>query len=152
MTAPDGSGRFFQDLFVPFLFLSFNVGDFIGRSLPAVYIILPDLFTQPERAYTYTYTAFARLVFVPLFLLCSMKATGTTEILPMVFTHGVVPIIFMLLMAVSNGYVSSLCMMYGPTMVKDKAFTESAATMMVFFLTVGLFAGSFTSFVWVGFH
>jgi hypothetical protein len=50
------------------------------------------------------------------------------------FTSDAWPIIFMLLMALSNGYLSSICMMYGPTLVQPESMA-TAGTMMVCYLS-----------------
>lgn len=55
--------------------------------------------------------AIVRVVFVPLFLLCNVQPRSH---LPVVFTNDIAPIIFMWLFAMSNGYLGTLCMMYGP--------------------------------------
>ena len=52
-----------------------------------------------------------RIVFLPLFAFCNALPRSST-----VFFHGdYYPIVFMALFAISNGYLGSLCMMYGPS-------------------------------------
>ena len=53
--------------------------------------------------------------------------------------------IFMCLLSVSNGYVASLEMMNGPTLVPDGQQSR-AGTIMAFFLVLGLVMGSMLSF------
>ncbi|KAG8512093.1 Equilibrative nucleoside transporter 1 [Galemys pyrenaicus] len=118
-------------------FLIFNVFDWLGRSLTAVFMWpgkdscwLPGL-------------VLARLVFVPLLLLCNVKPR---HYLPVVFEHDAWYIIFMAAFAFSNGYLASLCMCFGPKKV-EPAEAETAGTIMAFFLSLGLALGAVFSFL-----
>ncbi|KAL0178597.1 hypothetical protein M9458_027491, partial [Cirrhinus mrigala] len=53
----------------------------------------------------------ARLVFVPLFMLCNVQPRTN---LPVLFAHDAWYIVFMILFSFSNGYLASLCMCFGP--------------------------------------
>lgn len=53
----------------------------------------------------------ARLVFVPLLLLCNVSER---RLLPVLFKHDAWFIVFMAAFAFSNGYLASLCMCFGP--------------------------------------
>lgn len=53
----------------------------------------------------------ARLVFVPLLLLCNVYPR---HYLAVVFKHDAWFIFFMAAFAFSNGYLASLCMCFGP--------------------------------------
>jgi equilibrative nucleoside transporter 1/2/3 len=86
-----------------------------------------------------------RLAFLPLFLLCNVERTA----FPVVFASDAFPIGFMLLFALSNGYISSLSMMWGPRNAPP-ALAEQAGTVMIFLLTAGLSAGSGFSFLVTG--
>ncbi|XP_036104024.1 equilibrative nucleoside transporter 1 isoform X3 [Molossus molossus] len=86
-------------------FLTFNVFDWLGRSLTAISMWpgkdsrwLPSL-------------VLARLVFVPLLLLCNVHPR---RYLTVVFEHDAWFIFFMAAFAFSNGYLASLCMCFGP--------------------------------------
>jgi len=126
---------FFGDLFQPFMFLLFNFCDLIGRSWP--YSCFP-----PHRLWI---LSVARFGFIPLFLLCNTDSTGALTYV--LFESDAWPIIFMALFAFSNGYLCSQFMMYGPLRVGDRVENQmQAGTMMVLFLTLGLFAGSCSSF------
>ncbi|XP_037375705.1 equilibrative nucleoside transporter 1 isoform X1 [Talpa occidentalis] len=118
-------------------FLTFNIFDWIGRSLTAVFMWpgkdsrwLPSL-------------VLARVVFVPLLLLCNVKPR---TYLPVVFKHDAWFIFFMAAFAFSNGYLASLCMCFGPKKV-DPAEAETAGTIMAFFLSLGLALGAVLSFL-----
>ena len=84
----------------------------------------------------------SRLIFFPLFLLCHVEGT----VLPIIFASDWWPTLFMILFALSNGYISSLSMMWGPTQAPP-AYAEIAGSAMVLVMTVGLSAGSGFSFV-----
>ena len=127
--------RFYNDLFVPFLFLLYNLFDFSGRVLASY---LPCPFT----AATSWVPSVARVVFIPLFLLCKV---GSSQ-LPVVFNSDACSILFMILFALSNGYVASCCMMLGAAEVTGKD-SPLAGTIMVFCLTLGLCLGACSSFI-----
>lgn len=53
-----------------------------------------------------------RLAFLPLFARCNVQPRSVDS--TVVFNSDVYPIVFMVLMALSNGYLSTLAMMAGP--------------------------------------
>jgi hypothetical protein len=131
----DSSSRFFNDLYVPFFFLLFNLFDLIGRVTAGA---IKPLFT-PQNIWM---AAAVRTVFFFLFLFCNVSDSK----LPVLFKSDAFPIIFMILMALSNGYVASLCMMMGASAVPAKD-APIAGTIMVLSLTLGLFMGACLSFI-----
>eukprot|EP00118_Oscarella_pearsei_P004230 m.17713 g.17713 ORF g.17713 m.17713 type:complete len:439 (+) comp27542_c0_seq1:111-1427(+) len=114
-------------------FLLFNVGDFTGRTI-AVWIP----FISAKWLWV---PSLLRFAFIPLFALCNTSAHNPSTVL----MSDAFPVVFMALMALSNGYLSTLAMMYGPGLVPDKD-KETAGTMMAFFLGGGLVSGSAFSF------
>lgn len=131
------SERFFNDLWTPFFFLLFNVFDLCGRMSAG---IIKPLFT-PKNIWM---ASLSRAVFIPLLLLCKLSSSR----LATVFTNDAWPIGIMILFSVTNGYIASLCMMFGPSMVSPKD-SMLAGTIMVFCLTFGLLCGASTSFFWL---
>lgn len=133
--------RFYNDLWTPFFFLMFNLFDFIGR-----YSASKITFSWMN-AKNIWIPCLARIVFVPLFLLCRVSESR----LPLVFKSDAFPIVIMAIFSLTNGYLSSLCMMLGPTLcdVKD---TMLAGNIMILSLTLGLCSGAAVSFafVWIG--
>ncbi|XP_053458082.1 equilibrative nucleoside transporter 1 isoform X2 [Nycticebus coucang] len=118
-------------------FLTFNIFDWLGRSLTAIVMWpgkdsrwLPGL-------------VLARLLFVPLLMLCNVQPR---QHLAVVFEHDAWFIIFMAAFAFSNGYLASLCMCFGPKKVKP-AEAETAGAIMAFFLCLGLALGAVFSFL-----
>lgn len=124
--------------FVPVTcFLLFNVGDFCGR-LAASFVQWPG-----KDGVLLPFFCFLRVVFLPLFAFCNAQPRGNS---PVFFHEDYFPILFMVLFAISNGYLGSLCMMYGPSTVEPK-HAETAGTMMAFMLIIGLGMGAGFSFV-----
>lgn len=126
--------RFFNDLFVPFFFVLFNLGDFMGR-------VVAGHFAPVFTAKNIWIAGCLRAVFIPLFLLCNLSNSQ----LPVLFHSDAWPVIFMVLFALSNGYVSSTCMQMGPAMVPSSD-APLAGTIMIFCLTAGLMSGAALSF------
>lgn len=54
---------------------------------------------------------FLRVIFIPLFMLCNVQPR---DYLPVIFSHDAWYIIFMIFFSISNGYLASLCMCFGP--------------------------------------
>jgi equilibrative nucleoside transporter 1/2/3 len=129
--------RFSNDLFVPMLFLLFNLFDLVGR-------LTAGAFKPLFSANKLWIPALIRVIFFPLFLLC--KISGSQ--LPTAFANDFFPMFIMICFAFTNGYVASLCMMLGPSLTTSKN-AALAGTIMVFSLTVGLLCGACTSFVTV---
>lgn len=124
--------------FVPVsCFLLFNVGDFAGRLMAS--------FVQWPRRDGILLTVFCvlRTVFLPLFVFCNALPRKHKHL--SYFTEDYYPMVFMGLFAITNGYLGSLCMMYGPTMVESK-HAETAGAMMAFMLIIGLAFGAGFSF------
>lgn len=128
---------FFTKLWVPFSFLNFNLCDFVGRTLAGKGTFLKS----PSALLA---ASVARVAFVPLFMFCK-REEGFHDSWPTVFDHFIFPIVFMMLFALSNGYVSTRCMMIGPAKVPLEQ-QEVAGAMMVVFLVTGLALGSTASF------
>lgn len=126
--------RFFNDLFVPFFFVLFNLGDFLGR-------VIAGYFTPVFTPKNIWVAGSLRVLFIPLFLLCNLSNSQ----LPVLFHSDAFPVVFMVLFALSNGYVSSTCMQMGPAMVPS-ADAPLAGVIMIFCLTAGLMGGAVVSF------
>ncbi|KAM9667215.1 equilibrative nucleoside transporter 1 isoform 2-T2 [Trichechus inunguis] len=118
-------------------FLTFNVFDWLGRSLTAVFM------WPGKDSHWLPSLVVARVVFVPLLILCNVHPR---YYLPVVFEHDAWFIFFMATFAFSNGYLASLCMCYGPKKVKP-AEAETAGAIMAFFLCLGLALGAVFSFL-----
>ncbi|XP_077437857.1 equilibrative nucleoside transporter 1-like isoform X2 [Vanacampus margaritifer] len=131
------SGGSWETYFIPVsCFLLFNVMDWAGRSLTAV-CMWPGKDSRWLPA-----LVVARLVFVPLFMLCNVQPR---YYLPVLFSHDAWYIAFMVLFSFSNGYLASLCMCFGPKKVSQHE-AETAGAVMAFFLSLGLALGAAFSF------
>uniref|UniRef100_A0A8V0ZA14 Solute carrier family 29 member 1 (Augustine blood group) n=1 Tax=Gallus gallus TaxID=9031 RepID=A0A8V0ZA14_CHICK len=118
-------------------FLIFNVFDWMGRSLTA-------LFTWPGKdSCLLPVMVVLRVIFIPLFMLCNVQPRNH---LPVIFSHDAWYIIFMIFFSISNGYLASLCMCFGPKKVLAHE-AETAGAVMAFFLTLGLALGAAISFL-----
>uniref|UniRef100_A0A8C8RB13 Solute carrier family 29 member 1 (Augustine blood group) n=1 Tax=Pelusios castaneus TaxID=367368 RepID=A0A8C8RB13_9SAUR len=117
-------------------FLMFNVFDWLGRSLTAVV-----LWPGKDSRLLPIFVA-ARVVFIPLFMLCNVQPRSH---IPVIFHHDAWYIIFIIFFSVSNGYLASLCMCFGPKKVLNHE-AETAGAIMAFFLSLGLALGAVFSF------
>uniref|UniRef100_A0A674C3W7 Solute carrier family 29 member 1 (Augustine blood group) n=1 Tax=Salmo trutta TaxID=8032 RepID=A0A674C3W7_SALTR len=121
-------------------FLLFNLSDWVGRSLTAV-CMWPG-----EDSKLVPILLVARVIFVPLFMLCNVQPRYN---LPIFFEHDAWFIVFMIVFAFSNGYLASLCMCFGPKKVAVHE-AETAGAIMAFFLSLGLALGASLSFLFRG--
>ncbi|CAD5111441.1 DgyrCDS749 [Dimorphilus gyrociliatus] len=85
----------------------------------------------------------SRIIFIPLFIFCNFQPR---QHLNVYFDNDIAPAVIMVLFAFTNGYLSTLCMMYGPMNAQEED-EETAGALMSFFLALGLTAGSFFSFL-----
>jgi hypothetical protein len=128
--------RIYNDLFVPCLFVLYNVADFVGRGLSEY---LESACITPDTIWV---AAMARGAFVPLMLTCNVRYSS----LPVLFPGDGWVFLFLTLFGISNGYIATKAMTWGPAMVhKDKA--QLAGTIMVCCLSFGLLCGAAGSFV-----
>lgn len=134
-----GSGDPWSDIyFVPVTcLLLFNVGDYFGR-LVAEFLRWP----RPGKFGMFLIFALsiARIAFVPLFLFCNLTPDNR-ELTGVYFTYDYVYIIIMVLFSLTNGYLSSICMMSAPQICQEEE-AQTAASLMVALLGLGLGAGS----------
>ncbi|XP_075060589.1 equilibrative nucleoside transporter 1 [Mixophyes fleayi] len=118
-------------------FLLFNLFDWVGRSATARFMwpgkdskLLPIMVV-------------ARVVFLPLFMLCNVMPR---QYLPVLLAHDAWYICIMIVFALSNGYLASLCMCFGPKKVNVHE-AETGGAIMAFFLSLGLALGAGLSFL-----
>jgi len=141
----DPKGSWASTYFIPVsCFLFFNVGDFFGRML-AGKIQWP----RPGKmgGWLTLLMAVLRFVFVPLFLVCNIER-GEDSVSSTFIESDVWYIILMLLFSITNGYVGSICMISGSQVVKSEE-AQTAASLMVAFLGIGLASGAFMSNIFV---
>lgn len=120
--------------FVPLTsFLLYNVADFCGRQATA-WLQVPGPTSR-----VLPVLVLCRTVFVPLLMFCNYQPRYRLH--TVLFNHDVFPVIFNCLLGVSNGYLGTLPMIYGPKVV-PRELAEATGVVMSFFLTLGLAAGS----------
>ncbi|KAF5741993.1 equilibrative nucleotide transporter 8 isoform X1 [Tripterygium wilfordii] len=126
------SSKLLQDWYPVLLITTYNVADFIGKALTALYVV-----KSINKA---AWGCIARLMFYPFFAAClhGPKWLGT-EVPVVVLT-------FML--GLTNGYLTSVLMILTPKTVPASE-AELCAIVMVVFLGVGLVLGSVLGWIWV---
>ncbi|XP_048732336.2 equilibrative nucleoside transporter 1-like [Ostrea edulis] len=119
-------------------FLLFNMGDWCGRATAGA-IRWPN---EHHRKKILIICAI-RIVFIPLIMFCNILPRKNTLV---IFDNDFCPLVFILTLGLTNGYFSTLCMMYGPKRVENR-YAEYAGTFMSVSLTMGLAAGSLLGFL-----
>ncbi|KAI0761722.1 nucleoside transporter-domain-containing protein [Irpex lacteus] len=134
-------------LFSAIHFFIFNIGDFLGRYICS----FPRLVVwSAKRLLT---LSLARTLFIPLFLMCNIqRSTSSPAVASAVISSDVLYMLILLAFGLSNGYVSSLCMMSAPSVEHNPRLkgriedVDVAATVASFCLVGGLAIGGFASF------
>ncbi|KAM9324168.1 equilibrative nucleoside transporter 3 [Gastrophryne carolinensis] len=120
-------------------FLCYNFADWCGRQI-TTWIQVPGPSSK-----MLPLLVFSRTLFIPLFMFCNYQPRK--HIYQVFFQSDIYPVIFITLLGLSNGYLGTLSMVYGPKVV-SKELSEGAAIVMSFFLGLGLAIGSaFSSLV-----
>jgi len=132
--------RLYNDLYVPFSFVLFNVGDLIGRIL-AEYIPVDRIKNFSRKLVA---CAILRIALVPLFLMC-LTTTGKDN--SMVIRNDLFSLSVQLLFAITNGLFVSTSFMWSPQLVgTTTSLQERASETMTLALYFGLLCGSFLAF------
>ncbi|KAI9592415.1 nucleoside transporter-domain-containing protein [Syncephalis fuscata] len=136
---PDNARWQSREIFVLLHFTIFNAGDMLGKMLPA---IIP---VKNDRALLILSTL--RMVFAPLFVLSNVQY-GAGDILarstPVIFGDAAYYAILSVF-SVSNGWIGTCVMMFGPEKVAEKDRGYSGMMLSVL-MTLGLAIGSLASF------
>ncbi|KAG2201515.1 hypothetical protein INT46_002890 [Mucor plumbeus] len=125
--------------FISLHFLLFNIGDWIGRTLP--------IFTccQVYSSKALIYISIARTLFVPLLFNCNLEQQQQQQQQPLL-NSDMLYFIVILVFAISNGWLTSLVFIAAPSHVShdEKPLVGSVIS---FFLVVGLALGGLSSFI-----
>ncbi|KAH7691191.1 Protein ENT-1 a [Aphelenchoides avenae] len=125
---PNGEIALPEKLFTPVVvFLLFNSAATAGN-------ILASFVQWPSPKYL-IYPVAARLLFIPTFLLCNFGAPEARRF-PAYITSDYVFMIFMVFFSLTQGYFSSLSMMYAPKAAEESK-QRIAGMMSGFFLVLG---------------
>lgn len=114
-------------------FLLYNFADWCGRQI-TVWIQIPG-----PRSKLLPAMVLLRTFFVPLFMFCNYQPR--MHMAKVVFAQDIYPVIFTVFLGFSNGYLSTLSIIYGPK-VTPKEQSEAAGVLMMVFLQLGLALGS----------
>ncbi|KAL4237827.1 hypothetical protein ACF0H5_002539 [Mactra antiquata] len=125
----DWTGKLFPALVC---FLLFNAGDWSGRSI--VGSLQWPSFGQSNILLV---LSVLRVVFIPLVMLCNAQPRTHG----IIFNSDIYPVVFILLLGLTNGYLGTLAMMYGPMKVHS-LHAENTGAIMSTCLTSGLVSGS----------
>ncbi|CAG5132053.1 unnamed protein product [Candidula unifasciata] len=139
-SSSDDSNAWTRTYFTPVVcFLLFNVGDFIGR-LSTFIVKYPG----SHRPALLLFFCVLRIGFIPLLMLCNVQPRHLTFVLD----NDAYPIVLITLLGLTNGYLGTLCMSFGPIGVRDEHL-EGAGMMLALAMTIGLAAGSGLSMLFV---
>ncbi|XP_022048061.2 equilibrative nucleoside transporter 3 [Acanthochromis polyacanthus] len=130
----DSSNPWTTTYFVPLTsFLLYNFADFCGRQATA-WLQVPGPTSRVLPA-----LVLCRSIIVPLLMFCNYQPRKHLH--TVLFGHDVYPVVFNCLLGLSNGYLGTLPMIYGPKVV-PRELAEATGVVMTFFLTLGLALGS----------
>ncbi|NXA36678.1 S29A3 protein, partial [Eudromia elegans] len=124
------SGKYFVPLAS---FLVYNVADWCGRQATA-WLRAPG-----PRSPLLPALALLRTLALPLFVLSNVQPRR--HVRTVLFKHDAYPVAFTALLGLSNGYLGTLAMLYGPKLVPGE-LAEAAGVLMTFYLALGLALGS----------
>eukprot|EP00057_Strongylocentrotus_purpuratus_P018888 XP_011673362.1 PREDICTED: equilibrative nucleoside transporter 1-like [Strongylocentrotus purpuratus] len=128
---PKTSPNFREKYFILLVcFLTFNSCDFIGSVLAGV---------QKRRFPRMTCIAvIIRVIFI-LFIFCNYRPDQRT--LPVWLKNDIAYAFFVVVFSLSNGYLKTIIVDDGINSVSDRALKSKAASVMLFFLVLGIFLG-----------
>ncbi|KAG1892802.1 equilibrative nucleoside transporter [Suillus subluteus] len=124
-------------------FLVFSSGDLLGRHMCS----FPQLIIWSARRVLAL--TLLRILFIPAFLLCNVELS--LHVTPFI-SSDLVYMLLLFALGVSNGYVSTLCMLGAPSLEHNRRLkgrqedVDVAGTVAAFCLIVGLAVGGFASF------
>lgn len=128
----DLESKLLRDWYPVLLITVYNVSDFVGKSLTAVYV--------PKSIKKAAWACTGRLVFYPLFAACLHGPKWLkTEVPVLVLTS---------MLGFTNGYLTSVIMILAPKTVPVTE-GEIAAIVMILSLGIGLVGGSVLGWVWM---
>ncbi|XP_060057295.1 equilibrative nucleoside transporter 3 isoform X2 [Erinaceus europaeus] len=130
----DSGSLWTTKFFVPLTtFLLYNVADLCGRQITA-WVQAPG-----PKSKVLPGLVLLRTCLVPLFVFCNYQPR--IHLQTVVFRSDVYPAVFTTLLGFSNGYLSTLALMYGPKIV-PRELAEATGVVMSFYVCLGLMLGS----------
>lgn len=130
----DSGSLWTTKFFIPLTtFLLYNFADLCGRQLTA-WIQVPGPNSKALPGFV-----LLRTCLIPLFVLCNYQPR--VHLKTVVFQSDVYPALLSSLLGLSNGYLSTLALLYGPKIV-PRELAEATGVVMSFYLCLGLTLGS----------
>lgn len=129
---------FKKSIYIPFIYLVWNVGDLVGRILCG----LANSKILIESPRILLFYSCARLAFIPLFLTCNIHPQGQGAIIPSDTWY----ILLNFLFGLSNGQLATSCFMIVGNHCDGADEKEAAGGFTTVFLSVGLAVGSVMSY------
>jgi hypothetical protein len=137
----EGNNRIFQDLFIPMSILLFNVGDLSGRVLTRCI----NIDTYENFSSKLLTLAAARIIILPLFLLCNVPG----KLFQFSIESDFFFYVLLMSLSVSNGMVATLSFMHAPQLLpSNEEMQEISSTILTFAVGSGLLCGSSCSFLY----
>ena len=130
--AENVESKLLQDWYPILLITTYNVSDFLGKSLTAIYAV--------KSIGKATWGCIARLLFYPLFAACLHGPKWLRSELPVIFLT--------VMLGFTNGYLTSVLMILAPKSVPYEE-AETAGFVMALFLAMGLATGSVIGWLWI---
>ena len=137
--------RYSNDLYVPFTFVLFNVGDLLGRIMSTTLWFQLTATTSSDISKKLLFYACTRLVFFPLLLICP---TSMHRSFGLTVHSDVYSLVVQLLFAMSNGYIIATSFTQAPKLllnVEGHQQQEKMSEILSCAVNFGLFAGSLLS-------
>ncbi|XP_025103673.1 equilibrative nucleoside transporter 1-like isoform X1 [Pomacea canaliculata] len=119
-------------------FLMFNFGDLLGRFC-TTWVHWP----RNGQGALLIIMAVLRVVYIPLLMMCHIDS-GSNSYLKNLLNNDAWPIALILTLGLTNGYLGTLSMMYGPSHVAIEQ-AEGAGMVMTFSMVLGLALGALSS-------
>jgi len=130
----ENKGDWTDTYFIPVIcFLLFNAGDFLGRLSTFLF-----KYPGPDRPGVMLFLCTLRLAFIPLLMLCNAQPRSH---LPVVLHNDAFPACLILVMGLTNGYLGTLCMSFGPIGIPEH-MAEGAGMTLALAMIFGLASGS----------
>jgi len=139
-----GNGRAWNDkYFTPVgCFLNFGINNYIGRTLASIL-----KWPKPTKtgAYITLVISVARIGFVPMFLFCNASPLNR-NVTAVYFPSDTVFLLLSAIFSITNGYIGNIVLMFGPKMLSNPEDQGRAASILLFFLGLGLAVGACLSY------
>jgi len=144
-----GKSRLFDDLYTPYIFVLFNIGDFTGRILAGKFQIAKG----PKGSSRLVMLTALRILSYPLFLSCVShdRHSGAGDAEVVIDNHHVQNDVYffvvMMAFSISNGLFQSWSFIHAPSMIPNKHDAqEISSEILSFAVNFGLLTGSILSF------